>query len=270
MSVDLPLFVQPAQLNDVLERDDVQVIAVADAAPHSQSRIPGALHIQLRDFVAANPPTAGLLPDAQTLTAALAAAGLRDDAHIVVYDLASGTQAARLVYTLLAAGHDAVSILDGGLNAWLDDDFDLETGLYAAPPAGHFNVDWQPEYIADHLWIEAHLDAADVRVIDVRSAEEFSGADMRSARGGHVPGAINFDWRQLLQSNGRLQPEAELRALLAAADITPDKESVLYCQSHMRSSFAQLVLKSLGHDKTRGYPGAWSDWGNRDDTPIER
>lgn len=268
MATQLPLFIQPAELEAVLDHDDVQVVAVADAAPHSQSRIPGALHIQLRDFVAANPPVSGLLPDAETLTTKLVAAGLRDDRHIVVYDLGSGTQAARLVYTLLAVGHDAASLLDGGLNAWLDDGFELETGLFAPPEPGQFEVQWHYDFIADHNWIGAHLEDDDVQVIDVRSAEEFSGVDVRSARGGHVPGAIHFDWRHLLQNNGRLKPEAELRSVLAEHDIVADKDAVLYCQTHMRSSYALLVLKLLGFTRTRGYPGAWSDWGNRDDTPV--
>src|SRR5699024_166198 len=136
------------------------------------------------------------------------------------------------------------------------------------PAAGRFEVHWQHELIADHLWIEAHLEDDDVQVIDVRSAEEYSGVDARSARGGHVPGAIHFDWRHLLQNNGRLKPEAELREVLAGNGISADKDSVLYCQTHMRSSYALLVLRLLGFTRTRGYPGAWSDWGNRDDTPV--
>lgn len=270
MAIDLPLFIQPAQLNDVLEHEDIQVVAVADAAPHAQSHVPGALQIQLRDIVTSNPPTVGLLPDTSILTAALAEAGLRNNAHIVVYDLSNGAQAARLAYTLLAIGHDAVSMLDGGLNAWLDDDFELASGISVPPAPGIFDIRWQDTTIADHEWINAHLDNDNVQVIDVRSAEEYMGVDVRSARGGHIPGAINLDWHQLLQSNGRLKPESELRDLLAKHGITPGKEAITYCQSHMRSSFAFLVLKLLGYDKVRGYPGAWSDWGNRDDTPIER
>jgi len=268
MATQLPLFIQPAELDAVLDNDDVQIIAVADAAPHAQARIPDALHIQLRDFVASNPPTSGLLPGTEALASELAAAGLRDDAHIVVYDLSSGTQAARLVWTLLAVGHDAVSQLDGGLNAWLDDGFDLESGPFAPPQPGQFEVQWQYGFIADHDWIDAHLEDNNVQVLDVRSAEEYSGIDVRSARGGHVPGAIHFDWRLLLQNNGRLKPEAELRDVLAEHGIVADKDTVLYCQTHMRSSYALLVLKLLGFTRTRGYPGAWSDWGNRDDTPI--
>src|SRR5699024_3511434 len=146
---------------------------------------------------------------------------------------------------------------------------ELDSGLPEAPEAGHFDIHWQDGRIADHDWIAAHLDDDNTRIVDVRSAAEYAGADVRSARGGHVPGAIHLDWREFLQADGRLKPEADLQALVAAHGITPGHDSVMYCQSHMRSSFTFLVLRLLGHDKVRGYPGAWSDWGNRDDTPIE-
>src|SRR5699024_496036 len=103
-------------LNDALGNANIQVVAVADAAAHAQARVPGALQMHISDFVAASPPTVGLLPPADALAQTLAAAGLRDDAHIVAYDHSAGTEAARLLYTLLAAGHDAVSLLDGGMN----------------------------------------------------------------------------------------------------------------------------------------------------------
>lgn len=269
MTTQLPVFIEPAQLNDVLEDADIQVVAVADAAAHAQARIPGALQLQLADIVAAQPPIVGLLPPGDMLAQALAAAGLRDDAHIVAYDHGGGTEAARLLYTLLAAGHDAVSLLDGGINAWLADGFELDGGMSDAPAAGHFDIHWQDGRIADHDWITAHLDDGNTRIVDVRSAAEYAGADVRSARGGHVPGAIHLDWREFLQADGRLKPEAELQAIVAAHGITPGNDSVMYCQSHMRSSFTFLVLRLLGHDKVRGYPGAWSDWGNRSDTAVE-
>jgi thiosulfate/3-mercaptopyruvate sulfurtransferase len=51
--------------------------------------------------------------------------------------------------------------------------------------------------------------------------------------------------------------------------VTPDKEVVVYCQTHRRSSHIYVVLKSLGFERVRGYPGSWSEWGNDPSTPIE-
>lgn len=268
MAKNLPLFITPAQLDAARQRSDVQLVAVADADTHAQLRIPGSLRVALTDFVTSRPPVAGLLPDDDTLARVFGAAGLSSDAHIVAYDHVVGTQAARLLYTLHTIGHEATSILDGGLNAWRADGFDLDRGEITPPAPGTFEITPNAQRIGDRGWISEHLDDDDLCIIDVRSAAEYVGSDVRSARGGHIPGAIHFDWRELLQSDGRLKPETELRAIVAEHGISPENASVSYCQSHMRSSFTYLVLRLLGHDKARGYPGAWSDWGNRDDTSV--
>jgi thiosulfate/3-mercaptopyruvate sulfurtransferase len=51
--------------------------------------------------------------------------------------------------------------------------------------------------------------------------------------------------------------------------VTPDKEVIVYCQTHHRSAHTYIVLKALGYPDVKGYPGSWSEWGNLPDTPIE-
>ena len=108
-------------------------------------------------------------------------------------------------------------------------------------------------------------------LLDTRTPAEFSGADRRAARGGHIPGAVNVDWTLTMDPDRHraLRPADELRALYAQAGVDPDAEVVAYCQTHHRSSHTFWVLRHLGYRRVRGYPGAWSDWGNRDDTPVE-
>ena len=265
MSAKLPLFVDAEQLNAAIS--DVQIVAIDSPQDYAQAHIPGALQITMADFTPGAPPVAGLLPDAQQLAEAFSDAGLCNDAHIVAYDRAGDSQAARLLYTLDVMGHDRISLLDGGLAAWHEAGLTLESG----PPqdgASSFKVERRPEGIADREWIQAHLDDPDVAFLDVRSAPEYAGADVRSARGGHIPGAINLDWNLLKGPDGRLRPRSELLQVIAEHDVESEHDIVNYCQSHMRSSYSYLVLKYLGFDKVRGYPGAWSDWGNAPDTPV--
>ncbi len=268
MADELPIFISPEQLNAVLDRSDVQVVALDDAAGYAQAHVPGALRIDLARIVASEPPVGGLLPDTETLAAAFSDAGLRNGAHIVAYDRSGGSQAARLLYTLDAMGHGAISLLDGGLQAWHADGFDLAEGE-AISGASQFEITPKHERIADRKWIAEHLDNG-TQFIDARSAAEYSGDDVRSARGGHIPGAVNLDWNRMKDAQGRLLPKADLVQLLADHGIDENRESAVYCQSHMRSAYTYLVLKMLGHDKVRGYPGSWSDWGNRDDTPVSQ
>lgn len=269
MSTRLDLFVKPGALQAALGAPDLQVIAVDSPDDFATSHIPGALQITQADFTVGKESTSGLLPDAKTLSAALTATGLRSDAHIVAYDRTGGAAAARLLFTLDAAGHERFSLLDGGLGAWQAEGLPLESGQ-AEPGHGDFQVTWQNDVIADREWISQHLEDSAVCMLDVRSPDEYTGADVRSARGGHIPGAVNLNWMDFKDDNGQLKQADQVRAELADKNINEASEVVTYCQSHGRSSYAYLVLKALGYPRVRGYPGAWSDWGNSDDLPVEK
>ncbi|NBP95882.1 MAG: sulfurtransferase, partial [Gammaproteobacteria bacterium] len=110
-----------------------------------------------------------------------------------------------------------------------------------------------------------------VRLLDARSPEEYSGQKVFSARGGHIPGAVNLNWQETLDTerNLRLKPPAVLMPMLEALAITPDYEIITYCQTHHRSAHAWWMLKTLGFPRVRGYAGSWSEWGNRQDLPIQ-
>ena len=113
------------------------------------------------------------------------------------------------------------------------------------------------------------LDEDSVKILDVRTPGEFAGTDVRSARGGHVPGANHIEWTSQLDDKGRLLPDEILEAQLEKAGIKPDDTVIVYCQTHQRSAVTYVALKNLGFSDVRALDGAWSNWGNRTDTPIE-
>ena len=84
------------------------------------------------------------------------------------------------------------------------------------------------------------------------------------------PGAVHFDWVQAMDaaSHRRLRPPEVLAEELGALGVSPDREVVVYCQTHHRSSHTYALLKHLGFPRVRGYHGAWSDWGNRPELPV--
>ncbi|MCW8909638.1 MAG: rhodanese-like domain-containing protein, partial [Gammaproteobacteria bacterium] len=100
---------------------------------------------------------------------------------------------------------------------------------------------------------------------------EYDGSKKFAERGGHIPGAIHFEWTDGMdrQRNYRLLADDELKSKLNALGLTEDKEIIVYCQTHHRSALSYFMLKQLGYEKVRGYPGSWSEWGNRMDTPVE-
>jgi 3-mercaptopyruvate sulfurtransferase SseA len=115
------------------------------------------------------------------------------------------------------------------------------------------------------------LSATNTLIWDARSPLEYRGEKQFSARGGHIPGAINYEWTRAMdpQNHYRLKPLAKLESELAEMGITRDKDIFTHCQSHHRSGLTYLIAKLLKFPNIKAYAGSWSEWGNRQDTPIE-
>lgn len=265
-----PVIIQAETLERLLGADDVIVADLSNAAAYALEHIPGAVNVDGSLITAARPPVMGLLPDEDDLATALSEAGIRPDHHVIAYDSENNLKAARFLWTLDVIGHRRFSLLDGGLAAWIEAGLPTDAGEPDIEPS-EYPVQYGDRHRADKDWIRARLGNPDLVVLDARTPAEYAGADARARRAGHIPGAVNIDWSTALRGGGdlRLRPLEELRALYAAAGVTPDREVVVHCQTHQRSSHTYLVLKALGYERIRGYPGSWSDWGNDPDAPIE-
>lgn len=266
---DLPPILDAKTLAERLGDPGLRVVAVDPAGDFETGHIPGAARIGYEDITRDEPPVGGLMPDAKALSGVFSRAGIRPEDHVVVYDRTGGGGAGRLFFTLDAAGHEALSILDGGLQAWLDAGGDLETGP-AEPEPSEYPVTLDADRLADRDYIAARLDDPSIKLLDVRSAPEYAGELVRAARGGHIPGAANLEWTHFKDERERIVPRDEALRLLAEQDIRPEDEVVVYCQTHRRSAHTYTVLRALGFERVRGYPGSWSEWGNRGDTPVRK
>jgi thiosulfate/3-mercaptopyruvate sulfurtransferase len=267
----LPLLVEPDVLESALGGDNLLVVDVSGPDAHAERHVPGAVNLDYAALIGPRPPAMGLIADADQLSEAFSAIGMTADSHVVAYDGEGGGRASRLLWTLDAVGHGAFSLLNGGMQAWAGEGHATETGVNQVARSD-YRVTLQGDgVIADKSYIRDRLEDSDVVIFDVRSAGEFAGDDVRAARGGHIPGAVNMDWTMAIDRdrNLRFKSEDALRDMLGALGVTPDKEVITHCQTHHRSAHTYIVLKSLGFSKIRGYDGSWSDWGNDPDMPVE-
>ncbi len=263
----LPLITETHELASQLDNPALIVLDLRDVASYGNGHIPGAINFSLAEVMRAEPPVLGLLSTEQTLSLALSRIGYSADKHIVAVDDNGGPQAARLLWTLEAFGINNASFLNGGMVAW-NQDIHLLDKQHSEPAYNDYQAQFSGKNSADRDDILANLDNPHRLLVDARTRGEYCGKDVRSARGGHIPGAVHFEWSQLKAPDMKLKPLAEIQAQLNAAGIGKDKEIVAYCQSHMRSSVLCLVLRALGYPNVKGYPGAWSDWGNQKELPI--
>ncbi len=271
MTEILPRRLSPQELLPHLGREEVLILDLQEAPGYRAMHVPGAVHLEAAALSASRPPVQGLLPDLQALGERLAGLGLRPGVHVVAYDEGEGLKACRLLWTLDVLGHGAWSLLDGGLRAWADEGLPLTNDVPAPRAGGLAPGEARREPVADRQLILERLGDPRTVILDVRSPAEYQGDDRRAARAGHIPGAVNVEWRKALDRGRppRLRPEAELRQLYEQAGVTPDKEIIAYCQTHRRSAHTYVVLRTLGYPRVKGYPGSWSDWGNTFDTPVE-
>lgn len=277
MSTELPLVIEPVELEAALNNNNsgnnLLIIDLSNPDSYQRMHVPGALHCNYSAIITSQPPVMGLVPDETILSSIFSQLGLTPDRHIIAYDDEGNGKASRLIYTLHCIGHFKASLLNGGINAWASEGHLLESG-FNAPEPSHYTASLLPitdSPVATREWIESTLGDGETQIIDTRSAGEYAGVDLRAARGGHIPGAINFDWTNAMDRmrNLRHMPEPQLSAMLTELGISAEKPTILYCQTHHRSAHTYVALKNIGFEHVRGYPGAWSEWGNAADTVIE-
>jgi len=267
----IPLIVEPEQLEAMASREALLVVDLSKPETYRALHVPGAVHLDFPRLIDTGDAAKGLLPDDASLSRLFSDLGLRADLHVVAYDDEGGGRASRLLWTLDVIGHGHFSLLNGGLHAWANEGHRVSRDPVCATPED-YQVRAGAGPVAEYDYIRGHLDDPDVRLLDARSPGEFAGTDVRAARGGHIPGAVNFEWTRAMDThrNLRLRPADELRRELETLGITPDREVITYCQTHHRSAHTYIVLRSLGYPRVKGYPGSWSDWGNRPEAPVER
>ena len=265
----LPLIIEPDELDAHLHDENLLIVDLCNPQLYTQVHVPGSVNIAPHHLVAGVPPATGKLPAEKHLEDLFALAGFTGKEHIVVYDDEGGGWAGRFIWTLDVIGHKHYSYLNGGIHAWLKEGHSTEsTSTPVTPSSVSLTIDRSP--IASKDYIITHLEDANVAIWDARSPAEFSGENVLAMRGGHIPGAINFEWTNAMDPEKNYRIREGLLPILSSLGITLEKEIITHCQTHHRSGFTYLVAKALGFKSIKAYDGSWSEWGNLPDTPVSQ
>jgi thiosulfate/3-mercaptopyruvate sulfurtransferase len=263
------LLTTPEELKEKLASANLRLIDTRQAEVYAQGHIPGAIHFDLFGINLIDTSPAPLKAFMSMIAHLFELRGVNLDTEVVFYEENTGMKASRGLWFLEYFGHERVSVLDGGIQAWKQAGYPVTTE--AVPPkATHFNVSEKRDLLATADDLLGSLGKKGIAVVDTRSEDEYMGRLIRAARGGAIPGAIHLEWTRNLDADGRFKPEADLRQMYENLGVTPDKEAIPYCQGGYRAAHTYLALRLIGFPKVRNYLGSWKEWGDRLDLPLEK
>ncbi len=270
-------------LADNLGASDISIIDASFHLPAAQrnpqaefgaTHIPGAVFFDINDIADDDTDLPHMLPSPEKFSSRMRKLGIGSEQHIICYDTNGGPMAAmRAWWTFRIFGHDRVSVLSGGLPKWQNEDRPTESGETLVTEK-HFFAKFDPTLVRSLDQMLRKIDSGADQAVDARSTGRYNGTEPEpraGIRSGHIPGAISLPFQKLVDTENFLVMRSadELKAAIEEAGIDPEKPLVSSCGSGVTAAPLVLALYLLGHTRAAIYDGSWTEWGGRDDTPID-
>ena len=268
-----------------LEDEHVRIVEV-DYDPKSNynlGHIPTSILIDWRKDV--NDPITRDILNINNFQTLLQINGINNNTTVILYGDFNNWFAAFAFWVFKYYRYNDVRLLDGGRKKWLEEDRRISKEVVNYPK-GNYKLD---EKIDPDDDIRAFLGQVknslvsrrnfQLSLVDVRSEAEYRGEITAppeyptegAQRGGHIPGAKNVPWAQVIKDDGTFKTVEEIRKLYDEQEITKDKDIITYCRIGERSSHTWFVLKYLlGYPNVKNYDGSWTEWGNLIGNQIEK
>ena len=235
--------------------------------------IPGARHITLEDIARPKDPN-GLtleLPLPDTLRAKLESFGIGDNSRIVVYFAAKQMlqSSTRVIFTLDYLGlGNRTSLLNGGLPAWTAASKPVTHDPTAAATPGKLTAAPTKDLVVDATFVKSITQHPNQKLIDARLPNFYKGTDPTYEKNGHIPGAINLPFAELLDDNLMLD-RTRVDKLFTSAGVKLSDTVVAYCHIGQQATAVIFAARLTGHPVVL-YDGSFEDWAKNNRGPVEK
>lgn len=235
-------------------------------AEFETGHIPGAGFFDLELASDPDSPLPHTLPSPERFADYAGRLGVSNTSLLVIYD-GSGVNlsAARAWWMFRTFGHRLVAVLDGGSRKWIAEARPMEAGALVLP-AATFSASLDSGAVRNFEQVHEALESGAAQVVDMRSRGRFAGLDPEPRSGvpsGHMPGAINLPFTELVGPEGRLLPADELRRLMLRSGLHLGQPVIGTCGSGTSACALLLALRTLGQDDVALYDGSWTEWVSR-------
>ncbi|MEA3275653.1 MAG: sulfurtransferase [Pseudomonadota bacterium] len=272
-----PPLVDATWMKANLNTPDLVVLDIQEPKDYRRFHVPGAVNAPYGSWRTSDKGVpVGMLPTTERLEALIGGLGIDNGKTVVVVSTGRGAgdlaAAARVFWTFKVLGHEAVSVLDGGLVSYAQGRNPLESPVNRPEPTKYVARP-DPELMLNIEGAKALL-ANQGGFVDARSAGEFVGLYRggKEERPGTIPGSKNlpYDW-VTEDGSGKLRDAGALEALFAARGIAHEGEQVHFCHSGNRAALTWFAAYAvLGNKQARLYDGSMMEWARQEDLPVEQ
>lgn len=236
------------------------------------NKIPNAQRFDYdKVFCDPDSPLPHMMPSEERFNTLARELGINQDSFIVVYDNSGTFASPRAWWMFKAMGHHKVYILNGGLTEWKALGYNV-TQNYREPTAkGNFDGKLNPKAFVDASYVLKQIDNPHSQTIDARELARFFGEvpePRPGVRSGHIPGSACLPFTELIAGH-KLKEETELRPLLTHMLPDTTQEYLFSCGSGVTACIVLLAAYVCGYKNLSVYDGSWTEWGQRQDLPIE-